>query len=104
MERLEDLCWRAVKEGIFRPEKKKTWKEIRKEMETGERKKDTRKNNIIELAKEVGWLAVLKTAWKIEMKKEMWCDIHRDIVSTHYPIVTQWNTCIEGNNVVYCLF
>ena len=96
------LSWVVVKKAV-EVDTRPMWKEIGKEIEMGERKKqDTRNSdNIQELAKEVGWLDVFKEEWKIRKKKEMWWDIHRDIVST--PIVTRWNTGIEGNHVVYCL-
>ena len=104
---LEEICWGVVKEKVVGlPEKKKMSFKIRAEMEVKQEEEAKRKHEeIIEaegLRDMLGWKYGERV--KMMIKENHWRHIHRAIVSTHYPSVTQWNTCIEGNNVVYCLF
>ena len=76
MERLESLAWAVVKREVLK-EEKVAIKDMLKA-----KKEKTKTRRVVELAMEVGWLDKIKRQWKIETKKEMWRDIHRDIVST----------------------
>ena len=83
MDTLKTMAWAVVKNEVGK-EARRTWKDIRKEIKEGKgKRRDERKiKNVVELEEQVGWLPLLKDQWKIEQKREIWRDIHRDIVST----------------------
>ena len=81
VESLKSLSWAVVKKVVV-VERKRTWKEIRKELEEGKRIDERRIKNVEDLAKEIGWIDVVRMEWKLQLKKETWHHIHRDIVST----------------------
>ena len=83
MDSLKQLSWRVVKE-VVKEKKKRTMKDVRKEMAegTGKRRDESQIKKVEDVAKEVGWLDVVNTQWKIQNKKVEWEDVHRDIVST----------------------
>ena len=83
MDSLKQLSWLKVKQVVTK-EEKRTMKEIRKEMTEGKgkRKDERRIKKVEDVAKEIGWIDVIKDEWKLQMKKELWRDVHRDIVST----------------------
>ena len=84
MESLKDKCWRVIKQtAIEKKRVRKTFSDIKKEMMEGGKTIDNRiRKDVEEVASVVGWIDIVKDRWKIEKKKEMWEDIHRDIVST----------------------
>ena len=81
MESLKQLSWVIVKKEVV-VEQRRSWKEIREEIRTGRRKRPERETRLEELAKEIGWMDVVTTQWRIERKRSAWKDVHRDIVST----------------------
>ena len=72
---MKSLSWAVVKKELLKEEKLAF-----KEMLKGKKKNPSKK--LEGLAKEVGWLDVISTQWRIETKRSLWKDIHRDIVST----------------------
>ena len=80
MESLKGLSWQVVKKVVKEEEKVRSFKEIRKEIKNKEDRRQVAK--VEKVAEEVGWIDVCTRQWKIEVKKEMWKEVHRDIVST----------------------
>ena len=85
MERLEELCWRCIKEELVGKKKKVSFKKLSKEEEVKRKEEQEelrrKQKEMLHVEGVLGWRYTERV--KMLIKEDQWRDVHRDILSTH---------------------